>query len=236
MSAPSPVDLSFLEPSTPSEGEGKDAPIVASTVDVALSETASATLDAVLVPLEETAKKATPGPWHPGCFVADNTPCQCKYVLAESYMGSIATISVNNDLAVGDGGNDSPPVDEAKANLRFIASANPSAILSLRPAIEAAIASAVSGAEKERNALIKAVGVHATVRSEYFARAEAAESERDALKADVARLREALTLTRGYVAEQMIANAIVLPPLGSDDHKTTLLMVIDAALKTGGEA
>jgi len=65
----------------------------------------------------------TPGPWSTGCFVDDSTPCQCKYIFSEGYAGSVAEISVDNGKRIGDGGNDCPPLEEAKANARLIAAA-----------------------------------------------------------------------------------------------------------------
>lgn len=64
----------------------------------------------------------TPGPWHPGHFGGDGT-CQCKSVVSEGYAGSVCTISVDNGLRIGEGGNDSPPRDEAIANMHLISSA-----------------------------------------------------------------------------------------------------------------
>lgn len=56
--------------------------------------------------------------------MADNeTTCQCAYVLADPYFGSIAIISIDNGLIIGEGGNNSPPIDIAKANAHLIAAA-----------------------------------------------------------------------------------------------------------------
>jgi hypothetical protein len=70
--------------------------------------------------LEELLAAATPGDWHPGCFADDTSTCNCKSVLSECYAGSVCAISVDNGLWIQDGGNDSPPEEEAKANLRLI--------------------------------------------------------------------------------------------------------------------
>lgn len=76
------------------------------------------------------------GPWHEGCFANDETTCQCKSVLNEGYAGAIATVHVNNGLLVGEGGNDAPPAEEAKANLRHISRCHPEAILSVSAYVE----------------------------------------------------------------------------------------------------
>lgn len=65
----------------------------------------------------------TPGPWFPGHFVDDTHTCDCKYILGPVHCGSIATINVNNGMLIGEGGNGSPPLEEAKANARLIAAA-----------------------------------------------------------------------------------------------------------------
>ena len=90
--------------------------------------------------IKAKALAASSGEWSAGCFSreGDTSGCDCKYIFSDGYCGSIATISVDNGLQVGEGGNDSPPLEEAKANQRFIAAANPSAILSLIATLEAA--------------------------------------------------------------------------------------------------
>lgn len=73
----------------------------------------------------------TPGPWYPGHLGTDST-CQCRSIVDDGgYMGAIATVHVDNGLAVGDGGNDAPPTEEAAANMRYIAACNPAAISEL---------------------------------------------------------------------------------------------------------
>jgi hypothetical protein len=70
------------------------------------------------------ADAATMGPWHPGHLCNDATPCNCPYVLSDVYCGSVCTIDVSNGIgSIADGDNDSPPLEEAKANQRFIAHA-----------------------------------------------------------------------------------------------------------------
>lgn len=66
----------------------------------------------------------TPGPWWTPHLSNDATTCNCAYVLNEGgYCGAIATIHVDNGLRVGQGGNDAPPLNEAKANGHLIAAA-----------------------------------------------------------------------------------------------------------------
>ena len=65
----------------------------------------------------------TPGPWYPGHLCRDDHACNCPYVLSEGYAGAICEVSVNNDLPISEGGNDAPPLAEAKANQRLIAAA-----------------------------------------------------------------------------------------------------------------
>jgi hypothetical protein len=67
--------------------------------------------------------KFTPGPWTVPHLAQDDCECNCASVLADGYFGSVATISVDNGKRVGEGGNDSPPLEEAKANARLIAAA-----------------------------------------------------------------------------------------------------------------
>lgn len=69
------------------------------------------------------APKFTSGPWLPGHMVDDTSSCNCRYVLAESYCGAVCTVEIDNGLRVGDGGNDAPPLEEAKANAHLIAAA-----------------------------------------------------------------------------------------------------------------
>lgn len=78
--------------------------------------------------LVKAAEAATAGEWIPGHLCQDDHPCNCAYVLSESYMGSICTVQSQ------DGSEDNahnPPSTEAKANQRYIALANPSTTLAL---------------------------------------------------------------------------------------------------------
>lgn len=68
--------------------------------------------------------KFTPGPWDfTNHFNKNDTQCNCAYVLSDGYAGSICAVDFDNGLAVGEGGNDSPPKDEASANGYLIAAA-----------------------------------------------------------------------------------------------------------------
>lgn len=67
--------------------------------------------------------KWTKGPWSTPHLAQDHVDCNCAYVLSDGYFGSIATIQFDNGLLVGSGGNDSPPIVEAKANAKLIAQA-----------------------------------------------------------------------------------------------------------------
>ena len=69
--------------------------------------------------LRELLAKATPGEWAAGHFGTDSS-CQCRYVLGETCSGSICDVSVDNGKLIADGGNDSPPANEAAANLQLI--------------------------------------------------------------------------------------------------------------------
>ncbi len=62
----------------------------------------------------------TPGPWYAPHFVDDTTTCNCRSVVCEFYAGAICTIHFDNGKAISDGGNDAPPLEEAKANAQAI--------------------------------------------------------------------------------------------------------------------
>ncbi len=65
----------------------------------------------------------TPGPWSTPHLACEDVKCNCAYVLSEGYAGSICTVEVGDGKRVSDGGNDCPPLEEAKANARLIAQA-----------------------------------------------------------------------------------------------------------------
>lgn len=67
--------------------------------------------------------KHTPGPWSTPHLACEDVKCDCAYVLSEGYAGAICTIEVGDGKRVSDGGNDCPPLEEAKANARLIAAA-----------------------------------------------------------------------------------------------------------------
>lgn len=65
----------------------------------------------------------TPGPWHAPHFADDTCTCNCRSVVSECYAGAICTVEFDNGLRIEDGGNDAPPLEQAKANARLIAAA-----------------------------------------------------------------------------------------------------------------
>lgn len=65
----------------------------------------------------------TPGPWYPGHFIDPASKCQCRGIVDENHGGGIAVVNVDNGKPLGDGGNDCPPLEEARANARLIAAA-----------------------------------------------------------------------------------------------------------------
>lgn len=68
--------------------------------------------------------KHSSGPWIAGHMADDTHSCNCRYILNGDYMGSIAVVSVDNGIdLISEGGNDCPPLEEAKANARLIAAA-----------------------------------------------------------------------------------------------------------------
>lgn len=63
----------------------------------------------------------TPFPWHPPHICDDSTPCNCTSIVDEQYAGGICSVHVNNGIAlISEGGNDAPPIEEARANARLI--------------------------------------------------------------------------------------------------------------------
>jgi hypothetical protein len=69
------------------------------------------------------SERTTPGPWNPGHLCDDSHQCNCRYIFSETYCGAVATVNVDNELSIDEGGNGDPPLSEAKANQRFIAAA-----------------------------------------------------------------------------------------------------------------
>lgn len=67
--------------------------------------------------------KHTPGEWYLPHFADKSTSCNCPFVLSEKYAGSICVIDIDNGKPISDGGNDSPPLEEAIANAKLITAA-----------------------------------------------------------------------------------------------------------------
>jgi hypothetical protein len=78
----------------------------------------------------------TPGPWWPGHFVDDTIACDCHSILSEGYAGAVAVMCIGNGLPISDGGNDAPPLQEAKANARLIAAAPDLYVVADHPVLE----------------------------------------------------------------------------------------------------
>jgi hypothetical protein len=97
-----------------------------------------------LAEIREREGAATPGPWHPPHLSDPNSKCQCGSICEEGYCGGIATIHVDNGKDIGEGGNDGPPLAEARANGIFIAAsrADIPALLSHITDLEAELAEA----------------------------------------------------------------------------------------------
>lgn len=110
----------------------------------------------IVADIRKTMEKATKGPWHPGCIVDDNHPCNCRTILDEGYASGIATIVLGNDLPLGEGGIDGPGFDEAKANCAYIAACNPENMAAFLDAFEAERERA-DKAEAELKALKQAI-------------------------------------------------------------------------------
>lgn len=115
--------------------------------------------------LVKAAGAATAGEWIPGHLCQDDHPCNCAYVLSESYMGSICTVQ-SQDSSEDNAHN--PPSTEAKANQRYIALANPPTILALaaqRAALLEALRS-VSAARHIVETVRTAPGAHTLIMSD----------------------------------------------------------------------
>lgn len=81
--------------------------------------------------------KWTPGPWDPPHLSDDSTTCNCRSIVEGGYAGGIATVHVDNGIPlISEGGNDCPPLEEAKANGHLIAAA---------PDLDEALAAVVPG-------------------------------------------------------------------------------------------
>lgn len=81
--------------------------------------------------LRKALEGVTDAPWHPGHLCRDDHSCNCTSILADNgRMGGVAQVSVD------DGTNDCPPLSEAKANQRFIATFSPPVVRELLDEIE----------------------------------------------------------------------------------------------------
>ncbi len=67
--------------------------------------------------------KATQGEWSVPHFATakDENDCDCTYVLSETMCGAVCSVHIDNGKKVSEGGNDCPPLEEAKANGELIA-------------------------------------------------------------------------------------------------------------------
>ncbi len=91
-----------------------------------------------LLALRTVLAGTTAGPWYPGHLCDEDSTCNCASILSDTgIMGAVATVHYDNGLPVGEGGNDAPPISEAKANQRFIATFNPELVLRLLDEIDA---------------------------------------------------------------------------------------------------
>ena len=61
--------------------------------------------------------ECTRGPWYGPHISDDSATCNCTGIVDEGYAGGIARVHVDNGIAsITEGGNDCPPLEEAKAN------------------------------------------------------------------------------------------------------------------------
>lgn len=92
---------------------------------------------AIVKRLEDVAAEGpTSGPWLAGHLCDDEHPCNCASILSDTgIMGAVATVHHDNGLPISEGGNDAPPLREAKANQKHIAEASPAAISVLTKAL-----------------------------------------------------------------------------------------------------
>lgn len=70
--------------------------------------------------IESLLSRSSQGLWNSGHLADNNHVCDCAYIFSEEYAGGIGTVYVNNGQSVANGGNDAPPIEEAKANLALI--------------------------------------------------------------------------------------------------------------------
>lgn len=99
--------------------------------------TADIDVASLLKEMRDGLEGVTSGPWWPGHLADENSTCDCASILAENgKMGSIAQVTIDNGLRIGDGGNDGPPIEEAKRNLAHIARCSPDNIRALLDEVE----------------------------------------------------------------------------------------------------
>jgi hypothetical protein len=67
--------------------------------------------------------KHTPGPWSVPHFARPDVGCECGYVLADGYMGAVATVHCSHETGENWSNGDNPRFDEAVANAHLIAAA-----------------------------------------------------------------------------------------------------------------
>jgi hypothetical protein len=87
------------------------------------------------------APKVTEGEWRAPHFSCDDVGCDCPSILCDGIAGSIAAVSFDNGKRITEGGNDSPPTDEARANGRMLAASKKlaealNAVLQENPSVE----------------------------------------------------------------------------------------------------
>ena len=69
-------------------------------------------------------KQTSLGPWDGPHLSDDSTTCNCTSIVNGGYAGAIAYVGVDNGIvSIGEGGNDCPPLEEAKANGRLLLAA-----------------------------------------------------------------------------------------------------------------
>ena len=74
--------------------------------------------------------ECTKGPWHGPHISDDSTTCNCTGIVDEGFAGGIARVHVDNGIAsITEGGNDCPPLEQAKANGALIAAAYDHALI-----------------------------------------------------------------------------------------------------------
>ena len=86
---------------------------------------------AFLDQLQSMAEAATPGLWDPGHLCEDDMACNCPWVFSQTCFGAVCEILFDNGLPISEGGNDNPPLEQAKANQRYIGALGPEVMLEI---------------------------------------------------------------------------------------------------------